>query len=128
MSAQKASLAVNSGASIKKSAVVEKKQRLNLHSVIVGCIEQLKAHATPEDVELCGQKIKKHKSGFYKNIAEKEYIVKDGKVLPELSELGIRRAVHFYNRTGRWVILESQRKGIEAKAKELKLEIKTPPA
>jgi hypothetical protein len=130
MSAQKASLAVNSGASIKKSAAeVKKPKRLNLHDVILGAIQELGDKASPQKIEELGQKVKHASKGKYESISKSEYVVtKEGIVRPQLSDLGVRRSVNFFNRTGRWVVPEKFQEHIREKAKELKIEIKAPPA
>lgn len=126
MSAQK-SVGANSKPTEKKLAAVEKKTkkaRMNHHDVIMQSIKELGDRAILQRIEERGQILKKAVKGKYERISSQEYVVKDGIVKPQLSEEGYRRAVVFYNKSGRWMISNQFQDQVQQKAKELKLEIK----
>lgn len=131
MSSQKleSKVAAGSKATQKNLADVKKPKRLNLHDVILGAIQELGDKASPQRIEELGQKVKHASKGKYESISKSEYILtKEGIVKPQLSDLGFRRSINFYNRTGRWVVPKHFQDLAKEKAKELKLELKAPPA
>ncbi|MDH2901077.1 MAG: hypothetical protein PXY39_08895 [archaeon] len=130
MSSQKleSKVAANSKATQKNLADVKKPRRLNLHDVILGAIQELGDKASPQGIEQLGQKVKHASKGKYEAIAKSEYILtKEGIVRPQLSDLGYKRAINFWNRNFRWVIPKQFQDHIKDKAKELRLEIKEAP-
>lgn len=104
----------------KTTPPVEETRRMDRQEIIYNLITQAGGKITLEKLESEGQKIKRAKPGNYSATAKSAFVVKDGSVLPEPSEKGLRGQLQYCQKRKlvTWLIRKFPKQASEVAKKE----------